>query len=181
MAALSIVAVLIPNVLCGRSALLPASARLASHVTPRARVCAGADPFRSARPPIEPLAINALVKGLQAGAAADVDALLAETVARRAHDADSALSDGEAELLRAWITGVLANQSALLKALSGLAQAEPFLDLGVGKDDNPYVMLCRAECMLALHLLHVAAADEKRAVSFIDADRLEVLAAVRMD
>ena len=42
---------------------------------------------------------------------------------------------------------------------------------GLGSVSDPYVRSCRAECMLAALLLHA----ERRAVSFIDEERLEVL------
>ena len=44
-------------------------------------------------------------------------------------------------------------------------------DLGMGDVANPYVRACRAECMLALLMLHL----ERVEVNFIDSDRLEVL------
>ena len=42
---------------------------------------------------------------------------------------------------------------------------------GVGAASDPYVRLCRAECMLALIMLHVEETD----VRFVDEERLEVL------
>ena len=44
-------------------------------------------------------------------------------------------------------------------------------DLGMGDVASPYVRACRAECMLALLMLH----SERVEVNFIDSDRLEVL------
>ena len=44
-------------------------------------------------------------------------------------------------------------------------------DFGMGDDANPYVRACRAECMLAVLMLH----SERVGVDFIDSDRLEVL------
>jgi len=44
-------------------------------------------------------------------------------------------------------------------------------DFGVGKDSDPYVRACRAECMLAALILHVERGD----VNFVDDDRIEVL------
>ena len=44
-------------------------------------------------------------------------------------------------------------------------------DLGMGDTANPYVRACRAECMLAVLMLHLERVD----VDFIDSDRLEVL------
>ena len=41
----------------------------------------------------------------------------------------------------------------------------------MGAASDPYAKLCRAECMLALLILHV----EGGAVDFVDEDRLEVL------
>ena len=42
---------------------------------------------------------------------------------------------------------------------------------GMGDVANPYVRACRAECMLAVLMLHL----ERVEVNFIDSDRLEVL------
>ena len=42
---------------------------------------------------------------------------------------------------------------------------------GVGAAADPFTRLCRAECMLALLILHGEGGD----VDFIDEDRLEVL------
>lgn len=44
-------------------------------------------------------------------------------------------------------------------------------DLGMGDAANPYVRACRAECMLAVLMLHL----ERVEVDFIDSDRLDVL------
>ena len=44
-------------------------------------------------------------------------------------------------------------------------------DFGIGDLQNPYVRICRAECMLAALLLHVEGSD----VNFLDDERLEVL------
>jgi len=44
-------------------------------------------------------------------------------------------------------------------------------DYGLGDLVDPYVRACRAECMLAVLMLHL----ERVEVEFIDADRLEVL------
>lgn len=44
-------------------------------------------------------------------------------------------------------------------------------DYGLGDVADPYVRACRAECMLAVLMLHL----ERAEVEFIDADRLEVL------
>ena len=138
------------------------------------------DPVRAGkRPPIEPLAINALAKGLKLAAGAALDGVIDEALAKRAHDPDASLLADEERLLREWIGGTLARRDAYRAALETIAVGEPLfaMELGVGPDDNPYVMLCRAECMLALYLLRDAAADVRRPVAFIDADRLEVLSA----
>jgi hypothetical protein len=131
------------------------------------------------RPPIEPLAINALVKGLRLAAGASLDGLIDEALAKRTHDPDASLFADEERLLREWISGTLARRDGYRAALEIIATGEPFFatELGVGPDDNPYVMLCRAECMLALFLLRDAAADVRRPIAFIDSDRLEVLQA----
>jgi len=144
----------------------------------RLRMC-----VRSLRPPIEPMAINAIVAAWKR-ADGDVDAVVREALERRAFDGDARLDEEDRSLLTTWISGVLVDQAALQAALAALAAREPFYDdaeLGVGHDDNPYVVLCRAECMLALWLLHRAPEDVRRPVQFIDADRLGLLEACIVD
>ncbi|KAG8459252.1 hypothetical protein KFE25_014097 [Diacronema lutheri] len=178
----------LPGSVCGPSAA--GGAALAHHlaarwcVHPRARallLVGAGDPVRAGkRAPIEPLAINAIVAGLTLAAGADAAVLVDELVAKRARDPDAALLADEERVLRAWVAGALGRQDTYRAALGELARSEPWLEseLGVGADSNPYVMLCRAECMLALFLLRDADADARRTVAFIDADRLEVLSRV---
>jgi hypothetical protein len=137
------------------------------------------DPFRARkRPPIEPIAINAIVKALQLPEGAALGGVIDDALAKRAHDPDAALLADEERLLREWIGETLGRRQQYASTLATLASGEPFFqqELGMGPDDNPYVMLCRAECMLALYLLNDAGGDARRAVAFIDADRLKVLA-----
>ena len=67
---------------------------------------------------------------------------------------------------------------ALLQTLEAAVEATPWIGqfgasatFGVGAPTDPYVRMCRAECMLALLILHV----EDETVEFIDEERLEVL------
>lgn len=151
-----------------------------SHAQPRAHLSLTAvgDPVRAGRrPPIEPLAINALASALKLASGADATAVADELVAKRAHDPDVALLPEEERLLRAWIKGALDGRDVYMAMLADLAKSEPWFEgeLGMGAESNPYVMLCRAECILALFLLRDASADVRRDIAFIDADRLDVL------
>ncbi|KAL1495141.1 hypothetical protein AB1Y20_017007 [Prymnesium parvum] len=157
------------------SAWLPAYPAASSRPAPAVRMAA-ADPFRPSRPPLEPLAINAIqsvVCGGEAAAAAAQKAIEA-----RVNDPDYVLSSDEQRQLRRLITQVGAARVPLLEALQAAVTATPWIEqfgmapqFGLGDEKDPYVCLCRAECMLALLLLHV----EGTPVNFIDEDRLEVL------
>jgi hypothetical protein len=130
------------------------------------------DPFRAGKKaPIEPAAINALARALKLPPGVDVLRIADDELSKRAEDPE------EERLLRSWVAGTLERRESYLETLRQLATSEPWFEgeLGVGSDENPYVMLCRAECMLALYLLRDAGADARREVSFIDADRLDVL------
>ena len=68
--------------------------------------------------------------------------------------------------------------SVLVDHLEALVASTPWISkfgatasFGVGPPSDPYVRMCRAECMLALIILHV----EGGAVDFIEEERLEVL------
>jgi len=150
--------------------LAPHAPRPRSHA--RCEALIAEDPFRAGkRAPIEPAAINALARALKLPPGADLLRIADEELTRRAEDPD------EQRLLRSWVAGTLERRESYFEALQQLATSEPWFEgeLGVGSDSNPYVMLCRAECMLALYLLKDAGADSRREVSFIDADRLDVL------
>ena len=71
-----------------------------------------------------------------------------------------------------------------MQLLEEVVQSTPWVtqfgaeaDFGIGELTNPYVRLCRAECMLAALVLHV----EGGAVDFIEAERVEVLQAAPAD
>ena len=81
-------------------------------------------------------------------------------------------------LLKQRVLRVDAAQDALYTLLELAVAATPWVtrfgaeaQFGIGKPSDPYVRLCRAECMLALVILHV----EQRAVDFLEEERLEVL------
>lgn len=138
---------------------------------------------RSSRPPIEPMAVNAIARTLQTAPRStegiDVECVVAEAIRRRTHDNDSSLTEEEKALITAWIGGVFAHEAELARALEELAAQEPGFyrqELGQGDETNPYVLLCRAECLLALFLLFRASPECERAVAFVDADKLSLLA-----
>ena len=140
-----------------------------------ARLLASADPFRPARPPLAPMAINAVQELLRGD---DAAAVAERAVAARAADPDYALAADEEALLRQRVARVAASQAALLALLEAAVAATPWVakfgaskDFGIGPEADPYVRACRAECMLAALVLHV----EGAAVDFVDDDRLEVL------
>jgi hypothetical protein len=81
-------------------------------------------------------------------------------------------------LLTRRIVQVGAAQSQLIDQLEALVASTPWISkfgatasFGVGPSADPYVRMCRAECMLALIILHV----EGGKVDFIEEERLEVL------
>ena len=159
------------------SALALAQLRVpAAHPPPRAAVVANLDPFRPARPPLEPLLINA-VQELLLGEL-DAAAVAERAVAARAADPDYTLTDDEVKLLTQRVERVGAARGPLEALLAAIVDGDPSIrkygmekDYGVGDVADPYVRACRAECMLALLLLHVEALP----VDFIDEDRLELL------
>lgn len=134
------------------------------------------DPFRPARPPLEPMVINAVQKLLCSDQAAE--AVAEQAVLDRAADPDYALSDEEQRQLRWQVLRVGAAAVPLVALLEGAVQRTPWVvkygasnTFGVGDAQDPYVRACRAECMLAALILHADAAE----VNFIDEERLEVL------
>eukprot|EP00322_Chrysochromulina_rotalis_P024901 CAMPEP_0115863956 /NCGR_PEP_ID=MMETSP0287-20121206/18952_1 /TAXON_ID=412157 /ORGANISM="Chrysochromulina rotalis, Strain UIO044" /LENGTH=172 /DNA_ID=CAMNT_0003318411 /DNA_START=1 /DNA_END=519 /DNA_ORIENTATION=- len=142
----------------------------------RAYIFCNADPFRPARPPIEPMVINAIQALLGSDdTAAEVAAAALEA---RAADPDYALTSDEMVLFEKRVLRVGAARSALSSLLEQLVDSAGWIQMfkaapsfGVGPSTDPYARLCRAECMLALVILHV----EGGTVEFIDEDRLEVL------
>ena len=156
--------------------LAPAAPLLA----PTARRCAPAtaitpDPFRPARPPLEPIVINAIQEVLSGTPHADA---AAGALRARSADPDYALSEDEEALLRRWVAQCGVVSGALVACLAAAVEATPWVtkfgasaSFGVGGETDPYVRACRAECMLALLILHVDGGE----VSFIEEDRVEVL------
>ena len=133
------------------------------------------DPFRPEQPPIEPMVINAVQELLRGGAPDDVANSALE--ARNA-DPDYALTSDEEARLRRLVTQCGAASDELIALLDATVAATPWVgkfgasaSFGVGDAADPYVRACRAECMLALLILHVDGGD----VAFIDEERLEVL------
>ena len=91
------------------------------------------------------------------------------------------MTSEEEALLTRRVVQVDAASDELLALLQALVDETPWirqfgaaLSFGIGPPADPYCRLCRAECMLALLILHV----EKGKVSFVEEDRLEVLADV---
>ena len=138
-------------------------------------VCAVDDPFRPAKPPLEPMVINAVQELL--GGVEPSEAATSAIDARRA-DPDYSLTSEEEALLTRWVTQCGAAGDDLTALLGAAVDATPWItrfgataQFGVGDASDPYVRACRAECMLAVLILHVDGGE----VSFIDEDRLEVL------
>ena len=150
-------------------------------VIPRAPCCvclsteSKLDPFRPARPPLEPMVINAIqdmLSGQNAGAVA------ANALQARRADPDYTLTADEEALLTRWVAQCAAASDALEALLVAAVAATPWVSqfgatasFGVGEATDPYVRASRAECMLASLILHVDGGD----VNFIEEDRLEVL------
>ena len=143
---------------------------------PRAAISANVDPFRPTRPPLEPLIINAVQELLEGDAPAA--AVAERAVQKRAADPDYTLTADEEALLTQRVERIGAARAPLEALLGAIVDGTPWVtkfgmsgDFGVGDVRDPYVRACRAECMLALLLLHVEALP----VDFIDEDRLELL------
>ena len=107
----------------------------------------------------------------------DAAAVAERAVAARAADPDYTLTEDEVELLTQRVER-RRGARPLEALLAAIVDGDPSIrkygmekDYGVGDVADPYVRACRAECMLALLLLHVEALP----VDFIDEDRLELL------
>ena len=74
-------------------------------------------------------------------------------------------------LIAACASGAVAQQSEVQRKRS---HDSVVAELGEDDSADPYVRACRAECMLAVLMLHLEQVD----VNFIDSDRLEVLRGV---
>jgi hypothetical protein len=143
---------------------------------PRARAqCATPDPFRSDRPPIAPMVINAIQDLLGGGTAEDVAAAALQA---RSADPDYSLTAEEEKLLTRQVQQTDLARGELVALLEAAVSATPWVEqfgaaasFGVGDAADPYVRASRAECMLAALVLHADGGD----VDFIDEDRLEVL------
>jgi len=138
--------------------------------------CAAIDPFRPTRPPIEPMIINA-VQSLLAGSAPAVE-VAATAIEARAADPDYSLTTEEQALFTQRLLRIEKAKEALTTLLESIVTLTPWINkfkaapsFGIGAASDPLARLCRAECMLALIILHV----EGGRVDFVDEDRLEVL------
>ena len=150
----------------------------------RARAAtANADPFRPAAPPIAPILINALqdVLRLEEGDADGASAVLGRTLATRDADPDYEVTAEEADLLTRRLLGVSALRPELGRLLEAVVGAHGWIrqfgaeaSFGVGAATDPYVRMCRAECMLAAYMLHVERAPAED-VDFVDEDRRDAL------
>mmetsp|Transcript_7064 Transcript_7064/g.21716 ORF Transcript_7064/g.21716 Transcript_7064/m.21716 type:complete len:192 (-) Transcript_7064:168-743(-) len=135
------------------------------------------DPMRPANPPIEPLMINA-IQDMLMSSNPDGVAIAERALAARSADPDYQLTNEEASLLRSRIGGVTATSEALVHLIQAAVDANPWVtkfgatkDFGIGELSDPYVRMCRAECMLAAFVIICEDGD----VNFVDEDRLEVL------
>lgn len=138
--------------------------------------CTAVDPFRPTRPPIEPMIINA-VQSLLAGSARAAE-VATTAIEARAADPDYSLTTEEQALFTQRLLRIEMAKEALTTLLESLVTLTPWINkfkaapsFGVGAASDPLARLCRAECMLALIILHV----EGGKVDFVDEDRLEVL------
>jgi hypothetical protein len=135
------------------------------------------DPFRPAKPPIEPMVINAIQELLGTGDASAAEVASSALKARQADPDYSLTAEDEAMLTRCVLQvggaaeEIVALLEAAVAATPWVAQFKMTPSYGVGKVSDPYVRACRAECMLAAIVLHV----DGREVDFIDEERIEVL------
>ena len=141
----------------------------------RAHIVLSADPLRPARPPIEPMTINGIQDVI---VGRDVEESVSWMLQARSADPDYQLTDNEERRMSHHLRCVAAARDPLMGLLQAAVGAAPWVakygtesDFGLGDAADPYVRSCRAECLLALLILHA----EGGPVDFIDADRLEVL------
>ena len=103
---------------------------------------------------------------------------------KRRADPDYIMTSEDEALLTRRVVQTDAASKELLALLQALVDETPWIpqfgaasSFGIGQPMDPYCRLCRAECMLALLILHV----EEAQVNFLEEDRLEVLANVPVE
>lgn len=135
------------------------------------------DPFRPAKPPIEPMVINAIQELLGSDNMSAAEVASKALKARQA-DPDYSLSSEDEAMLTRCVLQAGGASDAIVTLLEAAVTATPWIgqfkmtpSFGVGELSDPYVRACRAECMLAAIVLFVDGGD----VDFIDEERLEVL------
>ena len=153
------------------------------------------DPFRPAKHPVDPVIINLVLRTVVEGK--DLDAALDDFRARRVQgggdssgteeeeeeDDDELLGVDEFAVVEERTRGVAASAAALGGALEAAAAAAPWItkykmqgDYGLpAPPADPLAALNRAECLLALWMLHVAP-GAPLPVPFVDDEKAEVLA-----
>ena len=104
--------------------------------------------------------------------------MAASAIAARQADPDYALSAEDESLLTQRVLQVDRASDEITALLEATVAATPWIaqfkmtsSYGVGELSDPYVRACRAECMLAVVVIHVDGGE----VDFIDEDRIEVL------
>ena len=163
------------------SLLLAGSSCQAPHAFARAPsvLCNEAkdDPFRPAKPPIEPMVINAIQDLLGSGDASAAEVANGALKARQA-DPDYSLTAEDESMLTRYVLQAGGAMDEIVALLEAAVAATPWVSqfkmspsYGVGEVSDPYVRACRAECMLAVIVLHV----DGHEVDFIDEERIEVL------
>ena len=158
-----------------------------------------ADPFRPQKHPVDPVIINLVLHTTVEGH--DLDVALEDFRARRVVGGckvedgkdEDLLSLDEWTIVEERTRGVAKQQLILQQALEAAVDANPWIakfkatgDYGLLAEEgakavknkmNPLVALCRAECLLALWMLHMAP-NAPLSVPFIDDEKKDVLSHV---
>mmetsp|Transcript_21223 Transcript_21223/g.41404 ORF Transcript_21223/g.41404 Transcript_21223/m.41404 type:complete len:204 (+) Transcript_21223:452-1063(+) len=139
-----------------------------------------ADPFRPSRPPLAPILINAIqdLLMLEQPTIDDARGVVRKTIVSRNVDPDYNMTAAEEKLVEGRMFAIAAAVGELSDLLEQVVESTPWIvkygalaDFGIGQLSDPYVRMCRAECLLAILMLHVEARPDGE-VDFIDEDRL---------
>ena len=136
-----------------------------------------ADPFRPARPPLEPILINS-IQDLLLSPERDPSQALKRMLEARKADPDYQLTERDVGIVTNRMLAVSGSFEPLMSLIHSCVDATPWVtkygseaDFGVGDVADPYVRMKRAECMLGAFIMHVEDGD----IDFLEEDRLEVL------
>ena len=135
------------------------------------------DPFRPESPPINPMIINAIQDVLRAERGCSLR-VAEEAIDRRKADPDYVLTSEEETHLKMMVQKIDVARDELFHVLKEATDQTPWIhkfgcsnDFGVGSEEDVYNHACRAECLLAILIIHFTDGT----VDFLDDERLQVL------